>query len=238
MDFTLYNVQLKRFIDWLVPPQCAQCESELDLDSHNIYCANCEQGLPYSKSSCQRCGQPFSGFNDHCGSCLHKPPIFDACFCAFEYRAPISDDICRLKYGDQPQLAKRLAQLFIQELNQYDIELPDALISVPMHKSKLRKRGFNQSHELAKCISKQLDLPLTTGALKKAKPTPRQATQTLIQRKTNLKGSFEVQEKLPFKHIAIVDDVVTTGSTAEEIAKILKKNGVDYIQVWGIARTI
>ena len=106
-----------------------------------------------------------------------------------------------------------------------------------MHTSKLRKRGFNQSHELAKHIGKSLNLPVIEGVLIKLKNTERQATKTLKQRQRNLKGSFALLDAIKTKHIAIIDDVVTTGATANEIAKILKRNGVDYIQVWGIART-
>lgn len=208
-----------------------------NLTSNALYCPACVHKLPYLDSTCVRCGQPFSGFDDYCGACLTNPPSFDACFCPFEYLAPISDDICRLKYAEQPQLAQRLAKQFVQELTHREVPLPNAIISVPMHRFNLRKRGFNQSHELAKQISSQLKIPLARNVIAKNKLTERQATQTLQQRKNNLKGSFSIAKKPRFKHIAIVDDVVTTGATAEEISKILKKNGVDYVQIWGIART-
>lgn len=236
MDFTLYKSQLKSFFSWLIPAKCAWCKSSIN-GLASVYCRTCTAELPYLDRGCQRCGQAFSGFSDYCGRCLCQPPIFDACFCAFDYCEPISDDIRRLKYGEQPQLAKRLAALLVDELAQQDIEMPDALVSVPMHISKLKIRGFNQSHELAKCLSKQLGIPLLRGAIRKNKATPPQATQTRAQRKTNLIGSFSMHKKPISKHVAIIDDVVTSGATAEEIAKILKKNGVDYVQVWGIART-
>ncbi len=202
-----------------------------------MFCESCASQLPYLDHACSHCSQPFSGFNDVCGACLSKPPLFDKCFCAFEYLPPISDEICRLKYANQPQLAKRLALLFAEELIQKEITLPEALICVPMHSSSLRIRGFNQSQEIARHLSALLNLPLVTGSLIKAKPTTRQTTATFSQRKKNLKNSFKVNKPIAFKHIALVDDVVTTGATAEEIAKIIKKNGVDYLQVWGIART-
>ncbi len=236
MDFTLYK-QLRQLTNWLLPQNCISCQCSLNSAQTETYCDDCIAKLPYLESSCPRCGQPFTGDSDYCGKCLSQSPTFDACFCPFAYEEPISDDICRLKYGEQPRTAIRLARLFARELNESNIDLPEALIPVPMHPTKLRKRGFNQSTELAKQLGKLLDIPLASHILSKQIATPRQATQTLFQRKTNLKGAFKIHGPADFKHLAIVDDVVTTGATAEEIAKILKKNGVDYVQVWGITRT-
>ncbi len=244
MDFNLYNLAnqfsstISAFIDWLAPRQCLVCTGPLQTNLAHT-CSEC--ALPYLSNSCERCGQPYSepvdGAAGFCGSCLAHPREFDACFCAFEYDAPISDLICRVKYGDQPQLARLLAELFVEQAQDYELEMPDAIISVPMHQSKLRARGFNQSTELAKHIAKALEIPLLRDAIRKTKLTERQATQSLVQRKINQKGSFACPKKLNIRHVALIDDVVTTGATAEEIAKILKKNGVDYVQVWGIART-
>ncbi len=235
MDITLYRT-FKQITDWLFPPQCTHCQQHTG-GAKLGYCSQCYADLPFIEHSCQQCGQPFSGLSDHCGKCLSSPPTFDQCFCPFEYASPISDDICRLKYGDQPQISRQLASLFLNELQQYGLVRPQALVAVPMHPAKLRERGFNQSIQLAKQLGKALDIPVLQGILAKTTITPRQATQTLTQRKTNVAGSFSIQESVPYQHVAIVDDVVTTGATVEEISKILKKNGVDYIQVWGIART-
>ena len=107
-----------------------------------------------------------------------------------------------------------------------------------MHPKRLRERGYNHSQLIAKHLSKELGIPLLDNSLIKTKHTSTQASQSLKQRQKNLLGSFKVKKKLMLEHLAVVDDVVTTGATAEEIAKILKKNGVDYIQVWGIAHTL
>lgn len=236
MHFTLYKHRLKRFIDWLLPSYCLTCHIQINAEC-TVFCESCKLKLPYLDNACSQCSQPFSGFSDTCGRCMATPPSFDECFCAFEYLPPISDEICRLKYANQPQLAKRLAALLADELVQREISLPEALAYVPMHSSSLRRRGFNQSYEIAKHLSKRLNLPLVTASLSKTRATKRQATVTFSERKKNLKNSFSITKPIGFKHIAIIDDVVTTGATAEEIAKIIKKNGVDYLQVWGIART-
>lgn len=130
------------------------------------------------------------------------------------------------------------ASLLMGELIESSFERPDALIAVPMHISRLRERGYNHSALIAQHLSKTLKIPLLTGSIGKSKPTPPQAQQSLEQRRTNLAGSFNIKKNIHAKNIAIIDDVVTTGSTAEEIAKILKINGVDYVQVWGIAHTL
>lgn len=248
MDFTLYNPHLKALLVWLLPKTCRLCGKKLEdrtsltsiSDSGCYSCSSCIESLPYLKHCCFQCGQPFSGGNkdiDRCGKCLSSPPPFDQCFSPFEYAPPISDQICQLKYGQQAMTAKFLADLFVQEWLAHDIELPDALISVPMHPKRLRERGFNQSSELAKQLSKQLNIPFIRNALKKKKHTPQQAQQTLLQRQANLKNSFICTKGLNYQHVAIIDDVVTTGATVREISKILRKKGVDYIQVWSITRT-
>ena len=145
------------------------------------------------------------------------------------------------------------------EIQANAIELPELLIPVPMHISKLRQRGYNQSLLLTQQLSKLTQVPYDRKLLKKTKITPAQAELSLKKRQNNLRGSFEfighrsVKAKSLIKnwtfvtndkaesvpnHVAIVDDVFTTGATASEIAKILNRNGVNYIQIWGIAHTI
>lgn len=235
MDFKLYN-SLTQLENWLFPAKCDSCNTTLNNNTIN-YCSDCIETLPYMPHSCLRCGQPFNGFDNYCGGCLASPPTFDHCFCPFLYEEPISTQIQNLKYYEHPKGASQIANLFIKELNSNNIELPEAILAVPMHARKLRRRGFNHSYELAKRIAKSLDIPLLDNCISKQRDTPRQTTQSLKQRKQNLRGSYALTKKCWQKHVAIIDDVVTTGSTAEEMSKILKKNGVDYIQVWGIART-
>ena len=143
-----------------------------------------------------------------------------------------------MKYRERPELAKTVASLLSSELQNNNIERPDALIVVPMHISRLRERGYNHSALIAQHLSKMLDIPLIRGAVIKHKRTAPQAQQSLNNRKKNLNKSFKIEKTIAAKSVAIIDDVVTTGATAEEIAKILKKNGVDYIQVWGVAHTL
>ena len=145
--------------------------------------------------------------------------------------------IQELKYAEHPKHLAKISELFLRELNANHIALPEAIIAVPMHPKRLRAKGFNHSLELARIIASRLDIPLLNNHIKKDRNTPRQATMSLKKRQINLRGSFTVIQKINYRHLAIIDDVLTTGSTAEEISKILKKNGVNYIQVWGVAKT-
>lgn len=236
MDFTLYIKQLKDFINWIFPNKCADCDNQIDRDL--VFCSKCKAKLPFLINSCDQCGQPFAN-SEHaiCGRCIGSPPAFDSCFCPFEFSSPISDQIRKLKYNEQPQIATRLGSLFSSMASSNNIDLPDALVYVPMHINKLQTRGYNQAFELAKAISEHLKIPLIRRAIRKTRPTSDQAGLTRLHRKSNLVNTFRINKPIPFKHVAIIDDVITTGATVEEISKILKKNGVDYVQVWGIART-
>jgi len=285
MDFNLYNLNnLKKFsplfsrlksanktrfkslaknsLNWLVPRVCIGCKRELAQDNHPC-CRSCYATLPFQSHCCDHCGQSYSGNTDYCGRCIGKPPPFDACFCPFRYEAPVDQQIKAFKYHARPELAKTLAKLLFIEIQANALEMPELLIPVPMHISKLRQRGYNQSLLLTQQLSKLMELPYDRQLLRKPKVTPAQADLTLKQRQSNLRGSFEFIEQpikknqfliknlifinkkraktkvrsMP-KHVAIVDDVFTTGATASEIANVLKRNGVDYVQIWGIAHTI
>lgn len=251
MDFTLYNYLrkalrwLRKALNWLAPAKCIRCEkpykktySRSSSEHQHPCCVDCYPKLPFQGNACAQCGEPYAGVTDSCGRCLANPPNFNACFCPFEYTTPISELIIHFKYHEKPELAENLAQLLAFEIEQNNIEIPELLLPVPMHIKRLRQRGYNQSSLLAQKLGDLLDIPVNYRALEKIKLTEQQAKQTLKQRKNNVIGSFSLKNKLPVKSVAIIDDVVTTGSTAGEIAKILKKNGVDYVQVWGVAHTL
>ena len=236
MNFTPYNYA-SQVISWLLPFHCLQCKSAIK-PSSGPFCTPCYLQLPFQGNNCTQCGQQYSSGHDYCGRCLSSPPSFDQCFCPFEYKSGIKELICNIKYREKPSLAEHAAQLLAREIIEQEIELPQAIIPVPMHLKRLRSRGYNHANLIAKQLSRILDITHIDDLVAKTKPTLTQAGLSLKKRKTNLKNSFELTKNTDFKRIAIIDDVMTTGATAEEIAKILKKNGVDYIQVWGIAHTL
>lgn len=228
---------LSKSLNFIFPKVCISCKLPTASKDHPC-CDNCYQSLPFQPPSCEQCGQAFAAEQDICGQCLSKPPSYDACFCPFEYQTPISEQIRDFKYHERPEYAQRLAQLLAREIQDNRFELPDLIVPVPLHSSRLRQRGFNQSALLAKRVGKILDVPVNHKSLIKKRKTDPQAHLSLSQRSRNLKRSFSLIKPINAQSVAIVDDVVTTGSTASEIAKILKRNGVDYVQVWGIAHTV
>lgn len=237
----LNNIQfsdsLRNSLNWLIPRKCISCQRTAAQENHPC-CVDCYEELPFQPHCCSQCGQVFAVDADFCGRCLAKPPPFDACFCPFEYEEPISGQIRDFKYNQRPELAKSLAQLLAREIDSNAIEKPDLIIPVPLHISRLRERGYNQSALLAKALGRLLSVPVDTNVIGKHRPTAPQAQLTFKQRANNLKGCFEQKMSISANSVVILDDVFTTGATAAEIAKILKRNGVDYVEIWGLAHTV
>lgn len=234
MEFTQ---TIRALGNWLIPHRCIQCANALPMDSHPC-CEQCYAGLPFQHHCCQRCGQVFTAEQDYCGRCLVSPPPFDGCFCPFRYKPPISEQIQRFKYSQRPELAHTLSKLLFTEIRANQLEIPELLIPAPMHISRLRERGYNQALLLTKHLSALLNIPYSNKIIEKHRATPAQAGLSLKHRKKNLRGSFRLRSSIAAKNVVIVDDVFTTGSTATEITKILKRNGVDYIRIWGLAHTV
>ena len=226
-----------QILNWLIPARCIRCEDVLD-DPLYPCCPDCYAKLPFEDSACIRCGQILNSMQEYCGRCIARPPSFDVCFCPFRYQGAIAEQIKTFKYGDRPELAKGLARLLATEFEASGLEKPELLIPVPLHINKLRQRGFNQSALLAGHLGKLLGVPYSSKYVHKTRATPPQVEQSMKQRRSNVRGSFQVKRLIPAKKLAIVDDVITTGATAEEITKILKRNGVDYVQVLGLAHTM
>lgn len=223
-------------IELLLPRSCLVCSKNLYTDRHGC-CLSCYEKLPFQTNACNICGQQFNAPSDICGRCIESPPIFKRCFCAFSYQAPIREMIKSFKYQQQPALAKVLAKLLFQEIFDHQLDLPEALIPVPMHKSRLRQRGYNQAQLIANELAKLTNIKVDNSLLTKQSSGPPQASLSRNQRKTAVRGSFLASSKIPYSSVAIIDDVVTTGATISEITKILQQKGVDSIQVWAIAHT-
>lgn len=231
-----FQLRIKTIIDLLVPHHCVVCSKPVF--SNNLYCCeSCFDQLPFQQNACSVCGQQFNAQSDICGQCINNPPEFESCFCAFAYQSPIRELIQSFKYQQQPALATLLSRLLYQEVCDQQLELPEALIPVPMHYSRLRERGYNQAQLLATEIGKLSNIKVDNCLIKKSKITPTQASLSRKQRIRRIKGSFIANQKAPYSSVAIIDDVVTTGATISEITKILKQKGVDSIQIWAIAHT-
>ncbi|MDO7667738.1 MAG: ComF family protein [Pseudomonadota bacterium] len=205
------------------------------MSQHQAICKACLQNLPQLGDACPRCALAIS--NAYlCGNCLNQPPEQDLSFSLFPYLDPIDRLVADLKYHDKLFLSQFFAQLMTDKL--CNRRLPELLIPIPLHPNRLRQRGYNQSFELAKALSIKLAIPTSNRYLIRTIDTKSQASIPFIARKQNIQHVFKfIQTKVP-AHIAIIDDVLTTGHTANAAVKQLRKAGAITIEIWTIARAI
>ena len=170
-----------------------------------------------------------------CGSCLSRQPAFDVTYAPFIHQGAIRHLIGSLKFGSHYKNARLLGMLLAEHLKQ-SAERPDLILPVPLHKSRYRSRGFNQAIEIARTVAKELQIPLDLTSCRRHRDTLHQSQLPAKKRRKNLKNAFSVVKPIHARHIAIVDDVMTTGSTAHELACVLKKAGVSRVDVWVCAR--
>lgn len=228
----LLNIGLK-FRRSLPAQPCLLCGS---LSRDGLCCAACNAELPrLSDAHCPTCALPTLN-GDICGRCLQHPPAFDHAAAAFSYSFPIDRLIKALKFNEHLILVDFLAD----ELASRVTNKPDRIIALPLHPTRLRERGFNQSQLLAVRISKRLSIPLLTEACQRVRDTPPQSSLPWKERDKNMRGAFTLSSDADIldRHIAIVDDVMTTGASLGELAHTLKKAGARTVSVWVVARTL
>jgi len=170
-----------------------------------------------------------------CGRCLAKQPAFDRTYAPYIHQGAIRYLITSLKFNAHYANARLLGSLLTEHV-QRTAEKPDLILPVPLHKTRYRQRGFNQAIEIARILSKQLQIPLELASCQRHRETPQQTRLSAKQRRKNIKNAFSLVKPLQARHVAIVDDVMTTGSTAHELAALLKKSGVNKVDVWVCAR--
>lgn len=230
--------RLEALLSAVYPPTCLLCHapghSGMDI------CHACLEALPHNRNACARCALPLphSAAPDAiCGGCQAQPPAYSRCYGAFLYRDPISRLVSGLKFRGRVQYGRLLGQLLVDSLHRLDAAVPELLIPVPLHRDRIRQRGYNQSLEIARWVARALGVPLSRRACERQRSTAAQSDLTLKERRRNIRGAFAPLGPIAADHVAILDDVVTTGSTVSELAKVLKQAGAKRVDVWTIART-
>lgn len=219
----------------VLPPRCLLC-GQRGTPTTDL-CAPCAREIPRNPICCERCALPLETPASLCGECLKKPPPFDAAFVPFTYGHPLDLLMTRLKFGHSLAAGRVLSQLWIDAIENTSTPHPALLIAVPLHPSRLRERGYNQALELAKPLSAALGIELSAGALRRDRATHAQIDLPADVRRRNLKGAFSVDENVELPpYVAILDDVMTTGTTLRECARTLKRAGVARVDVWALAR--
>lgn len=200
-------------------------------------CGDCHAELPALGCACKRCGLPVE---DHtlCGPCATDPPYFEHTIAAMYYSSPVDSFITQLKYHRRMHYTRILAGLMRPVIQAQVREWPQCLMPVPLHPRRLRQRGFNQALELARLLAKPLRLAVDYRSLQRTRDTPPQTQFPADERQRNIKKAFTLRRPVPYQHVALVDDVMTTGATANEIAQLLLQNGVKRVDVWLCARAV
>ncbi|MBV0933444.1 ComF family protein [Marinobacterium weihaiense] len=223
---------------WIKNKQiCALC-SIRGADHHGL-CAGCHADLPWLLHYCRSCALPLplsASPGSLCGHCIRQPPAFDRTLAAFEYDFPLSQLLPTIKYHRQPAQLGWLGRVLADYIrDRQDGDWPEVLVPVPMHTLSEFKRGFNQARLLTQVLGRSLHLPLAEP-VRKVRRTPHQMALSLEDRCQNLQQAFAVHARPP-RHLALVDDVMTTGTTVNTLAQALKAAGAERVDVWVLART-
>ncbi|HWP95178.1 MAG TPA: ComF family protein [Gammaproteobacteria bacterium] len=216
----------------LYPPHCLVCGATAD---ERALCAACAAELPWNETACARCARPLPVAAALCGPCLRRPPSFDAAWAALRYDFPLDRLLAALKFHGRLAHARILGGWLAERLALRRAVRPDALVPVPLHPARLRERGYNQALELARSVARRLDLVLAPDLCRRVRATDEQARLPAVARRRNVRGAFAVTAPPP-RHVALLDDVMTTGSTVEELARVLRRAGAARIEVWCVAR--
>jgi ComF family protein len=244
MKATWYKV-ISLALDFLFPPVCLLCGSEDLYQTGCLICKDCLNSISFiSHPVCARCGKPFltETTRDHvCGSCLTQEPSFNLVRALGRYEGALETIIHNFKYKQKFSMVN-LFNFLLDHMHNHAITFSsyDLLIPVPLHRSRLRQRGFNQTVILGNILKKKYHLPLHTNILQRTAHTLPQVTLPVKARKVNMRNAFKVKESqsVEGKTILLLDDVYTTGATMNECARILKKSGASRVDGFVIARAV
>lgn len=214
----------------LLAQDCILCAAP---SGEALFCAGCAGDLPALGEACPRCAGPSAG-GALCGACLARPPSFDATVAVWRYEFPVDRLVAALKYGGRLALAAALGAALAARVAGRRV---DALVPMPLAPSRLRSRGFNQAVEIARPLARDSGLRLDAGLAARVRDTLPQTDLPHDAREANVRGAFGVTRAVAGLSVAIVDDVMTTGASLEELARTLKRAGAAQVENWVVART-
>lgn len=202
--------------------------------NNSLICEPCWLDIAIDRPACYRCGRAIV-YGGLCSHCLRGPGFIDNTVTLFAYQFPTVELLRALKYKNQLLLANELGRRLADKILDQGIALPDLIIPVPLHPRRLFSRGYNQALEISREISSRLALPLDYQSIKRARNTLPQYNLSHAERRRNIRGAFKICSAVLSGSIAIVDDIVTTGHTANELAKQLKRAGATEVRLWACA---
>ena len=201
-------------------------------------CAACFGELPWNRHPCPRCAAPLPPDADDklCGNCLKSLPAWDEARSPLSYAYPVDKLVQRFKFDGDLPTGRLLAGLLADYLAASGSGKPDCIVPVPLHPARLKERGFNQAAELARPVGRRLKVPVRLDVCERVRATAVQSKLDAAERRKNLKDAFAVTNAVDGKHIAILDDVITTGTTVESLTRTLKDAGAVKVSIWCVAR--
>lgn len=238
----LWRDNARRLVDFVFPPLCGACAAPVAAAGQ--LCPACWGKLTFLENTvCACCGLPFPfdvGADALCGRCLAEPPAFDRVRAAVVYDDAARQVVLPYKHADRLDMTPQLADWLARAARLGDLQEPDVVAAVPLHRRRLWRRRYNQAALLALALGRTLERPVWPDLLRRARPTPPQGGLGRDARRLNVKGAFVVRdayhEKIAGKSVLLVDDVMTTGATLDACAQALKKAGARRVTAVVIAR--
>jgi ComF family protein len=227
--------------NWLKTAQfCQLCDERSE--SGYALCGPCEAELPWLGGRCMICAVPLPTQGRICGQCLKRPPAFDHVEVPWRFAFPVDTLITRFKHQARWPLGRLLGERLAHHLQHAFVDglpRPELLLPVPLAPRRLRQRGFNQAQMLGQWLSQSLAIPFDERSLQRIVDTPPQQQLDAATRRRNLRDAFALapEADLAGRHLALIDDVLTTGATAEALARLLKRAGAARVDVYCLART-
>jgi ComF family protein len=220
---------------FLYPPSCVLCGAKGSAGKD--LCADCFAELPWNRHPCPRCAAPLPPDADTslCGDCIKSLPSWDEGKSPLAYRFPVDKLVQRLKFEGDLAAGRLLGSLLADYLAAGS-DRPDCIVPMPLHASRLKERGFNQAAELARPVAKKLRVKIRLDLCERTRATEVQSKLDSSERHKNLKDAFTVKAPVQGLDIALLDDVVTTGATAEALAKALREAGAARVSLWSVCR--
>lgn len=225
---------IKNILFKLFPAECLLCGQRLS--GQRELCHFCRPTLTELPDGCRCCARPLGTPGALCAGCQRQPPSFDRIWARYRYQQPLAHLLHQFKFNADLAAGRVLAHALADRLLPLE-NVPDLLLPVPLSNRRLRQRGFNQAVEIGRVLSARLQIPLLWDRLEKIRETPDQLGLNRAARLRNLNGAFRLSQPVQARQVALIDDVVTTGATAEQLARLLKNAGVERVEVWALART-
>ncbi|NKF22201.1 ComF family protein [Solimonas marina] len=215
----------------LAPSSCTFCAARTD---GTELCASCRDALPWNTVACPRCALP-QAHDGLCAHCAQHPPPFAAAWAPFRLAPPVRQQIHALKYQATFRHAQLLGRLFVDRLRTREAPVPDVVIPVPLHPTRLWRRGYNQSVELARALRRD-GLRVEPRWAQRLRRTADQIGTDAVARRRQVAKAFAVDPRVAGLRVALLDDVMTTGATLAELARTCRRAGAAEVEAWAIAR--